>query len=114
VSGHAESAYGPVLSSLAPESATVVVMMGVANRAEIGAFLITRGWPATTPAAIVMNGSHDDQAAWTGTLAALGEAVVMDASADAAGVLVVGAVVSLAETLAVSPELVADVRAVST
>src|SRR5215208_1077336 len=35
VSGHAESAYGPVLRSLAPGSATVVILMGLANRAAI-------------------------------------------------------------------------------
>ena len=44
VSGHAESAYAPVLGSLAPASATVVVLMGLANRAAIAKALLAAGW----------------------------------------------------------------------
>src|SRR6185312_244273 len=92
VSGHAESAYAPVLGSLAPRSATIVVLMGVKHRQEIAALLLDRGWEAETPAAIVLNASHPDAAAWTGTLADLGSATIVEDHPDAAGVLVIGSV----------------------
>ena len=53
VSGHAETAWRPVLTALEPGSATLVVLMGLASRAAIARELIARGWPATTPAAVV-------------------------------------------------------------
>ena len=53
VSGHATAAYAPILSSLAPQSATVIVMMGLGSSAAIAALLIERGWTPSTPAAVV-------------------------------------------------------------
>ena len=53
VSGHAESAFGPVLDSLAPGAATLVVLMGLSQRAAIAERLLARGWSTRTPAAIV-------------------------------------------------------------
>lgn len=97
VSGHAEGAYAPILGALRPGSATVVVLMGVRARGAIAGFLAARGWPATTPAALVASASHVDQARWLGTLGALATADVDD---DAPAVLVIGAVVELATTLA--------------
>jgi uroporphyrin-III C-methyltransferase / precorrin-2 dehydrogenase / sirohydrochlorin ferrochelatase len=97
VSGHAGTAFRPVLETLAPQSATVVVLMGLRARASIAALLIARGWPAGTPAAIVHGAFTEDQRSWTGRLDALGAAPLPDT--DAAGTIVVGAVVSLAETL---------------
>jgi uroporphyrin-III C-methyltransferase/precorrin-2 dehydrogenase/sirohydrochlorin ferrochelatase len=99
VSGHAESAYETVLSSLAPQSSTVVVLMGIGRRAAIAALLLQRGWSPNTPAAIVLNASHPDAASWTGPLSALGTATLVDEHEEAAGILVVGAVVALAATL---------------
>jgi uroporphyrin-III C-methyltransferase/precorrin-2 dehydrogenase/sirohydrochlorin ferrochelatase len=99
VSGHAESAFAPVLGSLAPQSSTLVVLMGLGRRAQISALLLERGWPENTPAAIVLNASHPDGSRWTGTLATLAAASVVDEAPDAAGILVIGQVVSLAETL---------------
>jgi uroporphyrin-III C-methyltransferase/precorrin-2 dehydrogenase/sirohydrochlorin ferrochelatase len=96
VSGHAEAAYRPVLESLAPEAATVVVLMGLGSRAAIADTLRRRGWAGATPAAIVRGASTPDAQAWIGTLDGLGAA---DADGDAPGTLVVGAVVSLAETI---------------
>src|SRR5438132_767063 len=43
VSGHAESAYAPLLSTLPPGAATVVVLMGLANRADIADLPLTSG-----------------------------------------------------------------------
>ena len=53
VSGHAEDAYRPVLESLAPHSATVVVMMGLGRIEQIAELMLARGWNALTPAAVI-------------------------------------------------------------
>src|SRR5260221_6892616 len=71
VSGHSEEAFGPSLRSLGPESATVVLLMGIASRAATSALLLERGWPPQTPAAIVFDASRVSAAAWRGSLAAL-------------------------------------------
>jgi uroporphyrin-III C-methyltransferase / precorrin-2 dehydrogenase / sirohydrochlorin ferrochelatase len=59
VSGHAESAYRPVLESLAPGSATIVVMMGMANAGGLASLLIGAGWSRLTPVAIVAAASTE-------------------------------------------------------
>jgi uroporphyrin-III C-methyltransferase/precorrin-2 dehydrogenase/sirohydrochlorin ferrochelatase len=97
VSGHAESAYLPVLGSLAPQAATVVVLMGLATRARLAALLLARGWPGETPAAIVLAASTPASHTWRGSLAALGEAELPQT--EAPGLLVVGEVVQIAAQL---------------
>jgi uroporphyrin-III C-methyltransferase/precorrin-2 dehydrogenase/sirohydrochlorin ferrochelatase len=106
VSGHAESAYGPVLRSLAPGSATLVVLMGLANRAAIAAELRAAGWPRQTPAAIVVGASRPGSDAWHGTLDTLDADVpagdgdlpgIIDG--DLPGIIVVGAVAGLSAIL---------------
>ena len=97
VSGHAESAYAPILGSLAPAAATVVVLMGIAQRGALAAYLVGRGWDAATPAAIVLGASHPGAARWTGTLATLGAAPV---ETELPGLIVIGPVVSLASVIA--------------
>jgi len=123
VSGHAESAYAPILGSLAAGAATVVVLMGLGRRVELAAFLIARGWAASTPAAIVLGASHPGASAWTGPLASLGEPDIGERSepggvgataasplgrgrsprgidSELPGLLVIGEVVSLADVIA--------------
>ena len=97
LSGHSADAFGPIVDGIAPRSLTLVVLMGVRTRGAIAGFLIARGWPAATPAALVASASHGDQARWLGTLATLAGA---DVDPDAPAVLVIGAVVELATTLA--------------
>lgn len=97
VSGHAEPAYGPVLDGIEPGALTVVVLMGLRTRAAIAARMIARGWAPTTPAAIVSGASHPGACAWSGTLAALGDA---DLGSELPAVLVIGEVVALAAQLA--------------
>ncbi len=97
LSGHAASAYGPIVDSIAPGSLTLVVLMGVRTRGEIAARLVARGWPVSTPAAIVLGASQDGSSRWLGTLASLADATV---ELDFAGILVVGAVVELATQIA--------------
>jgi uroporphyrin-III C-methyltransferase/precorrin-2 dehydrogenase/sirohydrochlorin ferrochelatase len=97
LSGHAATAYGPVIDSLAPGSLTLVVLMGLRTRGEIAARLRARGWPAETPVAIVLGASHPGTSRWLGTLATLADAPI---DSELAGVIVVGAVVELATQIA--------------
>ena len=97
VSGHSPTAYQPVLSGLAPACATVVVLMGLRQRAAISADLISRGWSPSLPAAIVLAAGTPHQSTWIGTLAELGTPPL---DPESPGVLVIGEVVSLAASLA--------------
>jgi uroporphyrin-III C-methyltransferase / precorrin-2 dehydrogenase / sirohydrochlorin ferrochelatase len=99
VTGHHEATYAPILDQLAPGSVTVVVLMGLGQRARIAERLIARGWPAATPAAVVVGAATDQSARWLGALGGLGAATLPPASAGAPGMLVIGAVVGLAAEL---------------
>jgi uroporphyrin-III C-methyltransferase/precorrin-2 dehydrogenase/sirohydrochlorin ferrochelatase len=94
VSGHAPEAYQPALRSLEPGSLTVVVLMGLAHRAEIAAALLARGWNPTTPAAIAFAAGTASATTWLGTIAGLAAARV--AAGGPPGTIVVGEVVTLA------------------
>ena len=98
VSGHATAAYAPILSSLAPQSATVIVMMGLGSSAAIAALLIERGWTPSTPAAVVFGAATPDADVWIGTLAELPHGVA-GRGTDAPGTIVVGDVVRVGAIL---------------
>jgi uroporphyrin-III C-methyltransferase/precorrin-2 dehydrogenase/sirohydrochlorin ferrochelatase len=98
VSGHAEDAYGDVLRSLAPQSATVVVLMGLAHLDAIAALLIERGWPPATPVAVVERAWTPEQEDWTATLAAAANMDLSDRGGPAT--IVIGKVVDLGAQLA--------------
>lgn len=102
VSGHDEAVFGPIVDGIRPSSLTLVVLMGVRTRAVLAARLLARGWPATTPAALVFDASTPRQHVWVGTLGSVAEAAVPTACGDRAptGTIVVGAVVSLADAIA--------------
>jgi uroporphyrin-III C-methyltransferase len=113
VTGHHEATYAPILDGLPPGSATLVVMMGLGQRARIAARLVARGWSAETPAAIVVGAATPQSWRWLGTLGALGAAEIPAASSGAPGMLVIGAVVGLAAQLASelsNRSVVADVQ----
>lgn len=97
VSGHAETAYRPILESLAPNALTIVVLMGLASRRPLSRLLISRGWKAETPAALCLAAGTPEAYTWIGTLDALAAATV--APADAPGTIVIGDVVSVGEAL---------------
>jgi uroporphyrin-III C-methyltransferase / precorrin-2 dehydrogenase / sirohydrochlorin ferrochelatase len=99
VSGHASEAYRPVLKSLAPNSATIVVMMGLAHIGDIVSVLLARGWSATTPAAIVFSASTPSETVWTMTLRELQQGLSPE-ERSSAGTLIVGEVVRLRAVLA--------------
>jgi uroporphyrin-III C-methyltransferase len=100
ISGHAESAYAPILDGIAPGALTLVVLMGVALRAQIAARLIARGWPADTPAALVFGASQPGSFTQITTLGELAAAGAALRSTELPAVLVIGEVVSLAQVIA--------------
>ena len=99
VSGHAEAAYRHILESLAPQSATVVVLMGLAQIDRIAALLVERGWNAMTPAAVVFAASTTAASVWTLTLNDLRRGIELPEGRHP-GTVIVGDVVSLRATLA--------------
>jgi uroporphyrin-III C-methyltransferase len=77
-----------------PRSGTLVVLMGVRHLAAITRQLIKHGRPASTPAAVIGQGTGPDQTVVTGTLADIaGRAQFVEAPAT----IVVGEVVRLRE-----------------
>ena len=117
VSGHAAEAFEPILGAVAPGSMTVIVLMGLRNRARIAGTLRDRGWRANTPAAIVLAASTPRMRLWTGRLDALGGAPLdaLDAPAGAPGTIVVGDVASLGALIggAAAPARTADAIALA-
>jgi len=109
VSGHAASAYLPVIEGLRPHSVTLVVMMGLASRVEIARALIARGWRANTPVAVLLAASTPRAITWTASLSDLAAGLGPDEHGDA-GTIVIGDVVSIGERLA--RERVPDERGV--
>ncbi len=102
VSGHAEAAYGPVLRSLAPGSATIVILMGMANGRAIREQMLANGWAPRTPASLLLGASRPGSAQWHGTLDTLASGDLI-ADRDLPGIIVIGAVVGLAGILATRP-----------
>jgi len=103
VSGHAEAAYAPVLGSLTPGSATVVVLMGLANRTAIARALLEAGWSGQTPAAVLIGVSQSGEDSWHGVLDGL-QSHVVDDEGNHPGIIVVGAVAALAGIIAARDE----------
>jgi uroporphyrin-III C-methyltransferase/precorrin-2 dehydrogenase/sirohydrochlorin ferrochelatase len=100
VSGHAEEAYRPALESLAPHSATVVVMMGLGHADRIARLLVDRGWNALTPVAVAFAASTPDANVWTATLRDLQDGIGIP-DRGTPGTVIVGEVVKLRAALAV-------------
>jgi uroporphyrin-III C-methyltransferase / precorrin-2 dehydrogenase / sirohydrochlorin ferrochelatase len=95
IAGHAEATFAPLLSAIAPGSMTLVVLMGLAQRAAIARLLFARGWPERTPAAIVLGAFTPRAWTWTGELVELGAVAIPEGAADLPGTLIVGDVVAL-------------------
>jgi uroporphyrin-III C-methyltransferase/precorrin-2 dehydrogenase/sirohydrochlorin ferrochelatase len=113
VAGHASSSSGALLDAVAPGAMTLVVLMGVVQRAATASHLIDRGWARETPAAIVLGGSSPDAFTWRGTLGELASAVLPSDRQHLPGILVIGAVAALnhSNAGAPAPELRAEERA---
>ena len=100
VSGHAETAYRPILEAVMPNSLTLVVLMGLASRRRLSRVLIMRGWKAATPAAVCIAAGTDQAQTWIGTLDRLATATTVTDHAYAPGTIVIGEVVSVGAALA--------------
>ena len=103
VSGHAEEAYGPVLRSVAPNSVTLVVMMGLGRAQSIASLLVEHGWNALTPAAVLLGAATDAAETLTVTLRDLQRGLDLEDTARP-GTVVVGDVVGVREALVPSYE----------
>jgi uroporphyrin-III C-methyltransferase len=84
--------------SLARPGQTVVVYMGLAGLPELARQLVAHGLPPSTPAAVVQDGTLPTQRVVRATLAALPQAVAA-VGLKPPTLVIVGDVVSLAETL---------------
>jgi uroporphyrin-III C-methyltransferase / precorrin-2 dehydrogenase / sirohydrochlorin ferrochelatase len=101
LSGHTGERLEETLASVAPNSLTLVVMMGLNGRAVMAERIVARGWSAETPAAIVCAAATRDQWIWTGTLRGVADAAPPD---GLPGVLIVGEVIRVREALAAATE----------
>ena len=97
MAGHTAEQVERTLASVQPHGPSIVVMMGVHERAAIAQQVIARGWRASTPAAVVCAASTPQEWVWTGELGGIGDAPV---PAGLAGVLVIGDVVRVGDALA--------------
>jgi uroporphyrin-III C-methyltransferase len=108
VSGHSEEAYRPILETLAPHSATIVVLMGLRRIERLAALLIERGWRPMTPAAVVFGASTAATSVLTATLRDL-ECGMEFPSERIPGTVVIGGVVRLRAALAAEADIAAAV-----
>lgn len=102
VSGHAEVAYRPVLEGLAPNTLTLVILMGLRARGGLSRLLMARGWAGATPAAACVAAGTPRARTWFGTLETLGAPAASLDQPDLPGTIVIGEVVSVAAALAAS------------
>jgi uroporphyrin-III C-methyltransferase/precorrin-2 dehydrogenase/sirohydrochlorin ferrochelatase len=94
-SGHDVERFSTLAGSIAPGTATLVVLMGTERRAEIAEALMLAGWWPSTPAAIVRDASLPQQTVWKGSLSGLPGAP----ASKSPGTIVIGNVVALSERL---------------
>ena len=97
LSGHAIDAFERGLRAIQPNAVPLIVLMGVGSRAQLAQKLVAQGWQAGTPAAIICGASTPDEWVWTGSVSELAHADVPD---GIAGVVVIGDVVRIRESLA--------------
>ena len=112
VSGHAEEAYRPILESLAPQCATVVVLMGLGRIEAIARLLLTRGWNPSTPAAVLLSAATADAVTVVTTLAEL-ERGLEETQTRLPGTVVIGEVVRLRAALSAEDRDADDASALS-
>lgn len=100
VSGHHEAVYRPVLAGVPRTGATIVILMGLRQRAAIAGYLLQLGWRAETPAAVVLGAATPAASRFVGTLGELATATASDETGDEdfgrPGVLVIGDAVGVA------------------
>ncbi len=95
VDGHDVDRLTSIVAAVAPGELTLVVLMGIGRRIEIGHLLIGRGWSPSTPAAVIVDASHPTQTVWRGTLERLADGR-LEIDLEGPGTIVIGRVVSIA------------------
>jgi siroheme synthase len=95
VSGHDEEAFAASVEGVATTGVTLVVLMGLARRAELAGILLKRGWSPGVPAALIAEASTARQEVWRGNLEALA-AGGAQVSSDGPALFVVGEVAAIA------------------
>jgi len=99
IAGHHQAVYRPLLAAVPQQGMTIVVLMGLSERASIAATLSACGWAPGTPAAIVIGAATAAAWRWTGTIGELGQVALPPRTAGdpgAPGLLVIGQVVAVA------------------
>lgn len=94
VSGHDDAVFRSTIGALRPNAITVVILMGYGRRVDLARELVNAGWTATTPAAIVADGTLATQQTWRGTLDDLA-AGPAGLTTDGPAIIVIGAVAAL-------------------
>ena len=94
VSGHDVRACAEAATGLSGRGLTLVILMGMARRAELAALLLAGGWPDHVAAAVVSGASLPEQHAWRGTLGELA-AGRAPATGDGPATIVVGEVAAM-------------------
>ncbi|MBS0054638.1 uroporphyrinogen-III C-methyltransferase [Yersinia sp. Marseille-Q3913] len=105
ITGHLRQGNEPQdWATLAKLEGTLVILMGMTQLATICQQLIAGGKAPTTPAAVVMYASHQQQQVASGTLLTLVDQVAAQ-GLSAPALIVIGDVVRLREILAFTPEI---------
>jgi uroporphyrin-III C-methyltransferase len=91
--------YERILKNVPPGAITVVLLMALGARRAIAAFLRDAGWPGDLPTAVVVGAHTPGVWSWTGTLGELGETQIPEDRTHLPGLVVIGHVVSLADTV---------------
>ena len=100
VSGHDEESFAASIQHVEPGGVTLVVLMGLGRIAALADRLLAHGWAPGTPAALIVDASMPGQQSWRGTLDDLAQGRCRDvADRPGPGTIVVGEVVSVAESL---------------
>ncbi len=103
VTGHGrDEGFEPDWATLARSRHTLVVYMGVGHAGEIAAKLMANGLPASTPIAVVQNGTLETQRVVAGSLAQL-ESLLADHGVSNPAVFLIGEVARAAQTSGAVP-----------
>jgi uroporphyrin-III C-methyltransferase/precorrin-2 dehydrogenase/sirohydrochlorin ferrochelatase len=94
ISGHDVAAFRSTIGALPASGVTLVILMGMARRAELASCLIDHGWPAAWPTAIVADASLPRQQVWRGSIGDL-QAGRGTVGGDGPAAIVVGEVAAL-------------------
>jgi uroporphyrin-III C-methyltransferase/precorrin-2 dehydrogenase/sirohydrochlorin ferrochelatase len=97
LSGHSIDAFERGLHAMQPNAVPLIVLMAIGSRAELAQKVIAHGWRTDTPAAIICGASTPDEWVWTGIVSDLEQ---VEVPARVAGVVVIGDVVRIRESLA--------------